>query len=91
MSTSKVWQLHTVIPRQIVPTEIRTLQRTVPGFSGTASRESNGKKSKKRIKNKVSSVLQEFPNVLPDNAQGTAEDSNPIPYSLGRRLGPLPY
>ena len=61
------------------------------GFSVTAPRESNGKKTKKRIKNEVLSVLQEVPNVLLDSTQGAAEGSNPMPYSLGRRLGPLPY
>ena len=81
----------TVEPRQIGPTDNLTLRITVPGFSRTAPRESNGKKSKKMIKNEVPSVLQEVPNVLPDSAQGAAEGSNPIPYSLGRGLGPLPY
>ena len=69
----------------------RTLRINVPGLSGTALRESNGKKSKKMIKNEVPSVLQEVPNVLPDSTQGAAEGLNPMPYSLGRRLGPLPY
>ena len=30
-------------------------------------------------------------NVLPDSAQGASRGSNPLPYILGRRLGPLPY
>ena len=79
----------TVVPRQIVPTEIRTLRRTVPGFFGTAPRESNGKIEEKD-QNEVPSVLREVPNVLPDNAQGAPEGSNPIPHSLGHGLGPLP-
>ena len=49
-----------------------------------APRESNGKKSKKRIK-------KEVPSVLLDNAQDTNKGSNPIPYSLGRGLDPLSY
>ena len=36
-------------------------------------------------------VLQEILSVLSDSAQGAVEDSNPMPYSLGRGLGPLPY
>ena len=37
----------TVVPLRIVPTEIRTPLRIVPGFSGTQPRESNGKKTPK--------------------------------------------
>ena len=33
----------TVVPRYIGPTDDRRLRITVPGFSGTAPRESNGK------------------------------------------------
>ena len=53
--------------------------------------QSQTEKIKKMIKNKVTSVLQEVPNVLPDSAEGAADGLNPIPYSLGRRLDPLPY
>ena len=34
---------HAVVLRHIGPTDNRTLRITVPGFSGTAPRESNGK------------------------------------------------
>ena len=78
---------YTVVPRQTRPTDNRTPRITGPGFSGTAPRQSNRKKSKKRIKKKSQTV----PSVLPDSAQGAAEDSNSIPYSLGRGLCPLPY
>ena len=42
----------TVVPLRIVPTEIRTPLRIVPGFSGTQPRESNRKKSPKGSKMK---------------------------------------
>ena len=47
----------TAVPRHIRPMDNRTLRINVPGLSGTALRESNGKKSKKMIKKEVPSVL----------------------------------
>ena len=75
--------LSIVVPLRIVPTENRTPLSSVPGFSGTQPRESNGKIAKK-IKN-------EGLNVLPDSAQGRLEGSNPSPHSLGLGLGPIAY
>ena len=70
--------------------EIRTLRRTVPGFSGRAPRESNGKIDKKD-QNEVPNIFQEVPNAHPDSTQGAPEGSNSIPHILGLGLGPLPY
>ena len=71
----------TVVSRQIGLMEKPTLRSIGHENFVTAPKESN---RKKMIKKEVSSVL-------PVSAQGAAKGSNPIPYSLGRRLGSLPY
>ena len=81
----------TVEPRQIEPTDNRTLRITVSGFSGIASGESNEKKNEERDQNEVPSVLQEVTSVVTNSVQGTAKGLNPILYSLERGLAPLPY
>ena len=77
----------TVEPRLVGHPAIRTPQQSGHGSSGTQPRESNGKKSKKMIKNEVPTES----NVLPDSAQGASRASNPLPYILRRRLGPLSF
>ena len=49
---------YTVVPRQVGHSVIRSPRHSGLEFSGTQPRESNGKKSKKRIKNEVPRVLQ---------------------------------
>ena len=57
MNRLKLLSASTVELRKIGPTDNRTLRITVPGFSGTAPRESNGKneeKDKKRSPERTS-------------------------------------
>ena len=50
--------LGTVVPRLVGRSASRTPRMSGHASSGTQPRESNGKKSKKRIKNEVPNVLQ---------------------------------